>query len=309
MSLLKYIQTPTPLKQLPLFFQNEKNIELWVKRDDLTHPEIQGNKWRKLKHNLSKATSLNKKYLLTFGGAYSNHLYATAAAGKLFGFKTIGIVRGERVLPLNPTLSFVEGAGMELHFVDRKTYRLKEKLLPSLDIDLNDIYILPEGGTNDLAVKGCEELSNEIYNQLNFTPDYICTSCGTGGTVTGIIAATKPKTQVLGFSALKGDFLKKEVHELLSIFYPNKKYTNYSIQTAYHFGGYAKHSPALLEFIHDFKQQYHIPLDPIYTGKMFFGIFDLIKKDFFPPHSKIVAIHTGGLQGIAGFEQRLKKLL
>ncbi|HFC00390.1 MAG TPA: 1-aminocyclopropane-1-carboxylate deaminase/D-cysteine desulfhydrase, partial [Phaeodactylibacter sp.] len=286
------------------FSQNEKNVQIWVKRDDLTHPEIQGNKWRKLKYNLIEAKKLGKKYLLTFGGAYSNHLYATAAAGKLFGFKTIGIVRGEKVLPLNPTLSFVEGVGMDLHFVDRKTYRLKEKLLPSLDIDLKEVYVLPEGGTNHLAVKGCVELGDEIFNQLNFAPDYICTSCGTGGTVAGIIAAAKPQTQVLGYSALKGDFLKKEVHELLSIFYPNKKYSNYAIQTEYHFGGYAKHSPTLLQFMDDFKQQYHIQLDPIYTGKMFFGIFDLIEKGFFPPHSKIVAIHTGGLQGIAGFQQR-----
>lgn len=300
---------PTPIIRLNHSLLDQKKIQLWIKRDDLTHPELQGNKWRKLKYNLAKAQQTQKKYLLTFGGAYSNHLFATAAAGKLFNFKSIGIVRGEKILPLNSTLSFVEECGMELHFVDRKTYSLKEKLLPNLEIPLEDCYILPEGGTNELAVKGCTELGIEILDQLDFTPDFICTSCGTGGTITGLIHSQKQGVHVLGFSALKGDFMKPEVNKLLTQFYPKENYDNYSIQTDYHFGGYAKHTSTHLDFINTFKNEHQIQLDPIYTGKMFYGIFDLIEKGFFPNGSKIVAIHTGGLQGILGFRERFGNLI
>lgn len=299
----------TPIKQLQNNILQKKDIQLWVKRDDMTHAELQGNKWRKLKYNIAEAQQTQKKYLLTFGGAFSNHLFATAAAGKLFNLKTIGIVRGEKILPLNSTLSFAEKCGMELHFVDRKTYSLKEKLLPDLEIPLEECYVLPEGGTNALALKGCAELGLEILEQLNFTPDFICTSCGTGGTIAGLIHSKKQDTHVLGFSALKGDFMKKEVMDLLTNFYPNEFYDKFSIRTDYHFGGYAKHSPTLLDFINSFKNDYQIQLDPIYTGKMFYGIFDLIEKDFFPKGSKIVAIHTGGLQGILGFRERFGNLI
>jgi len=299
----------TPIKQLQNNILQKKDIQLWVKRDDMTHAELQGNKWRKLKYNIAEAQQTQKKYLLTFGGAFSNHLFATAAAGKLFNLKTIGIVRGEKILPLNSTLSFAEKCGMEVHFVDRKTYSLKEKLLPDLEIPLEECYVLPEGGTNALALKGCAELGLEILEQLNFTPDFICTSCGTGGTIAGLIHSKKQDTHVLGFSALKGDFMKKEVMDLLTNFYPNESYDNFSIRTDYHFGGYAKHSPTLLDFINSFKNDYQIQLDPIYTGKMFYGIFDLIEKDFFPKGSKIVAIHTGGLQGILGFRERFGNLI
>jgi 1-aminocyclopropane-1-carboxylate deaminase len=303
------IINPTPIVQLKHTLLDQKKIQLWVKRDDLTHPELQGNKWRKLKYNIAKAQQAQKKYLLTVGGAYSNHLFATAAAGKFFNLKSIGIVRGEKILPLNATLAFAEECGMELHFVDRKTYSLKERLLLDLDIPLEECYILPEGGTNELAVKGCAELGLETLDQLDFTPNFICTSCGTGGTIAGLIHSKKQDTHVLGFSALKGDFMKKEVENLLTKFYPEDNYDNYSIQTDYHFGGYAKHSPALLDFINAFKTEYQIQLDPIYTGKMFYGIFDLIEKDFFPSESKIIAIHTGGLQGISGFRERFGNLI
>ncbi len=303
------ILNPTPIVLLQGSLFEQKNIQLWMKRDDLTHPELQGNKWRKLKYNLAQAQQAQKKYLLTFGGAFSNHLFATAAAGKLFNIKTIGIVRGEKVLPLNSTLSFAKECGMELHFVDRKTYSLKDKLLPDLEIPLEECYVLPEGGTNKLALQGCAELGLEILDQLDFTPDFICASCGTGGTVAGLIRSKKQDTQVLGFSALKGDFMKEEVKNLLSKFFPNENHDNYAVQTDYHFGGYAKHSDTLLDFINAFKEDHKIQLDPIYTGKMFYGIFDLIEKDFFPRGSKIVAIHTGGLQGILGFRERFGHLI
>lgn len=303
------IHTPTPLVRLQASFLKERKIQLWIKRDDLTHPHIQGNKWRKLQFNIAEAKRLHKKYLLTFGGAFSNHIYSTAAAGQHFEIKTIGIIRGERVLPLNSTLSFAEAQGMQLHFVDRKTYRLKEKLLPELNIPLDDCFILPEGGTNQLAIKGCAELGDEILNQLDFTPDYMCVSCGTGGTIAGLITSQSFNTHILGFSALKGDFLKTEVQNLLDQFSSKESYTNFSLQTDYHFGGYAKYKPSLIEFINQFKKDFQIQLDPIYTGKMFYGIFDLIEKGFFPDQSTIVAIHTGGLQGIEGFRQRFGNII
>ena len=235
------ILTPSPIQQIFSPLLKEKQIQLWIKRDDLTHQEVQGNKWRKLKYNITEAKQQNKKCLLTFGGAYSNHLYATAAAGRIFNFKTIGIVRGERVLPLNSTLSFVEECGMQLFFVDRKSYSLKEKILPSLNINIDKCYILPEGGTNDFAIKGCQELGDEIISHMDILPNYICMSCGTGGTIAGVISSVNQATQVIGFSALKGDFLQKEVQSLLDNFSSKKIDTNFSIRTDYHFGGYAKH--------------------------------------------------------------------
>ncbi|MEM6966461.1 MAG: pyridoxal-phosphate dependent enzyme, partial [Bacteroidota bacterium] len=241
--------------------------------------------------------------------AFSNHLYSTAAAGTYLKIQTIGIVRGEKILPLNPTLKFAQAQGMQLHFVDRTSYRLKEKLLLQLNLPLEDCYILPEGGTNQLAIKGCAELGSEILDQLKFIPDYVGVSCGTGGTVAGLISSLPTSTHVLGVSALKGDFLRLEVQNLLRQFSPKTNHTNFSIQTDYHFGGYAKYQPALLDFIHQFKKDFRIQLDPIYTSKMFYGIFDLIKKGFFPNQSKIVAIHTGGLQGIAGFRQRFGNII
>ena len=303
------LNIPTPIQRIRNPLLDKKEIELWVKRDDLTHPQVQGNKWRKLKFNLSKARKSNKKYLLTFGGAFSNHLYATAAAGQLYGFKTIGIVRGEKILPLNHTLKFAVGAGMDLHFVDRKTYRLKEKLLPSLNLPLDECYILPEGGTNDLAIEGCTELAQEIIDQMEVQPDFICVSAGTGGTAAGIVLAAKPDMKILVFPALKGNFLFDEIHSLLKLSPHSPLSVTLNIQSDYYFGGYAKHTPPLLDFINDFKNEFNIQLDPIYTGKLFYGIFDLIKKDFFPKGSRIVGIHTGGLQGIEGFRERFGALI
>lgn len=301
------IHVPTPIQEIHSTILEKKEVRLWVKRDDLTHLHIQGNKWRKLKYNLEAFKHSHKKYLLTFGGAFSNHIYATAAAGQLFGIPTIGIIRGEKIYPLNPTLAFAEQAGMQLFFVDRIIYREKEQALSSLNISTEACYILPEGGTNDLALQGCEELADEILDQTkNFSPDFICLPCGTGGTAAGILSSEKllkQKTHLLAFSALKGDFLKKEIHRLQS------KNKNWSLQTDYHFGGYAKFSEELIHFINEFKQQYHISLDPVYTGKMFYGIFDLIEKNFFKKGSQIIAIHTGGLQGILGFNQRFGNIL
>ena len=295
---------PTPLQQIDNQLLNEKRIKLFIKREDLNHPTIQGNKFRKLKYNLAKAKAEKQKTLLTFGGAFSNHIYAVAAAGKAFDFQTIGIIRSERIEPLNPTLAFAEANGMILHFVSRSAYRNKNQpeFIQDLKSKFGDFFLIPEGGSNELAVKGCAEIMQEI----NISYDYLCSPIGTGGTIAGLIVGNQDKGKILGFPALKGgDFLKKDIKGFLS----NKAqtFTNWQLITDYHFGGYAKFSIELIDFINDFSQEFKIPLEPIYTGKMLFGIFDLIKKDYFKKGTTIIAIHTGGLQGIKGFNQRFPK--
>lgn len=293
----------TPLQKLrdPLLLEQE--VALYIKREDLLHPEISGNKWRKLKYNLREAKRLHHQTLLTFGGAYSNHIAATAAAGKAYGFGTIGIIRGEEHLPLNPTLRFAVSCGMELEYVSRETYRQKAepRFLEQLSDQYNQPYILPEGGTNNLAVKGC----TEIVEDLSIDYDYIGCASGTGGTLAGIIAGLAGEKQVLGFPALKvGEFLQEDIKQLVYN-YCGREFSNWQLITDYHFGGYAKVKPELLVFMQAFQKRHHIPLEPVYTGKMFYGLFDLVRQGYFPKGSRIVAIHTGGLQGNAGFRERL----
>jgi 1-aminocyclopropane-1-carboxylate deaminase len=276
-------------------------ITLYIKREDLLHPYISGNKFRKLKYNLIQAKKENKDTLLTFGGAFSNHILAVAATGKVNGFKTIGIIRGEELenkINDNPTLKKAQDFGMDFEFVSRENYREKNSLnfREHLKEKFGDVYIIPEGGTNDLAVKGCEEILT--YEDEMF--DYICCAVGTGGTVSGIINCSKSSQQVLGFPALKGDFLREDIRSFVSK-------SNWDLVTEYHFEGYGKVSKELIQFINEFNQKYKIPLDPIYTGKMVFGVFDLISKNYFPNNSKILMIHTGGLQGVLGMNKILKQ--
>lgn len=300
---------PTPLELISNDLLKSKKIKLYIKREDLNHPTIQGNKYRKLKYNLAAAKSEGKSTLLTFGGAFSNHIFATAAAGKAFDFQTVGVIRGERIEPLNSTLKFAEMNGMTLHFVSRSAFRNKENedFIEDLKQQFGDFYLLPEGGSNTLAVKGCAEIMDEI--EMDF--DVICSAVGTGGTLAGLISVTKNRAKVLGFPALKGgDFLKTAIEGLLESENKNKiENKNWQLITDYHFGGYAKFKPELIDFINDFKQQFDIQLEPIYTGKMLFGIFDLIQNDFFKTNTTIIAIHTGGLQGIEGFNERFGNIL
>ncbi|MBA4135123.1 MAG: 1-aminocyclopropane-1-carboxylate deaminase [Flavobacterium sp.] len=274
---------------------------LYIKREDLLHPHISGNKFRKLYYNLQKAKEDNYSTLLTFGGAFSNHILAVAAAGKENGMKTIGIIRGEELrdkVSSNPTLNKASEFGMVFDFVSREDYRKKneEAFLQRLKEQFGDFYLLPEGGTNNLAVKGCEEILEETDADF----DFICCAVGTGGTVSGIINSSKVSQQVLGFPALKGDFLTEDICKFVT-------QSNWQLVTDYHFGGYAKVTGELIEFINDFYQKFQVPLDPIYTGKMAFGVLDLIEKNKFPKGSKILMIHTGGLQGIAGMNVLLKQ--
>ena len=277
---------------------DEKSLRLFIKREDLIHPHISGNKWRKLYYNIQKAKEQHCSRLITFGGAYSNHIAATAAAGKEFGFTTVAYIRGEEHLPLNATLTYAKSCGMELRYIDRTSYRLKNEasFLDKLLQLESDYYLIPEGGTNELAVKGCEEILADL--EIDF--DYVCCPCGTGGTISGIINSLKKHQKAVGFPALKGaGFLNDEI----TGFVHNK---NWTLTDSYHFGGYAKVNEALISFINTFKEKHKIPLDPVYTGKMMYGLWDLIEKDYFRAGSTIVAIHTGGLQGIAGMNERLK---
>ena len=284
-----------------VFLSEDLGLELYIKRDDLIHSEISGNKYRKLKYNIIEAQKLGFETLLTFGGAFSNHIAATASVGKEFGFKTIGIIRGEELydkVEANPTLKFAKTCGMQFKFVSRSDYREKttESFINNLKGEFGEFYHVPEGGTNTLAIRGCEEILSETDKEF----DFICSSVGTGGTISGLINCSKPSQQVLGFPALKGDFLKNEIVKFAH-------QSNWQLVTNYHFDGYAKVAKELIDFINKFKEDTNIPLDPVYTGKMMFGIFDLIDKGFFPIGSKILAIHTGGLQGIEGMNTVLKK--
>jgi len=280
--------------------QNSKDVELFIKREDKIHSIISGNKFRKLKYNIEAAKLNNKKTLLTFGGAFSNHIAAVAESGRLFNFKTIGIIRGEELITKindNPTLKFAQDCGMQFKFVNRSDFKNKDNVTfkKALQKEFGNYYSIPEGGTNRLAIKGC----GEILTAKDLYFDYICASVGTGGTLAGLINCSKPSQQVLGFSALKGDFLKEDISKFAM-------QENWTLISDYHFGGYAKINTELIAFINAFKLKNKIQLDPIYTGKMLFGIQDMINKNYFPKGSKLLVIHTGGIQGIAGMNKKLK---
>ena len=283
---------------------NFEGISLTIKREDMLHPEISGNKFRKLKYNILEAKKQKQTTLLTFGGAYSNHIAAVAAVGKVNGFKTIGIIRGDelaidlkKTLKANHTLELAHQKGMQFQFVSREQYRTKQStsFLTYLNNKFGDFYSIPEGGTNNLAIKGCEEIlanDDEVF-------DYVCTSVGTGGTISGLINSAKKHQKIIGFSSLKGDFLNEEIKKITAN-------NNWELINNYHFGGYGKIKPELITFINQFKDKTDISLDPIYTGKMLFGILDMVKKGHFEKESKILAIHTGGLQGIIGMNEKLR---
>ncbi len=277
-----------------------KDVTLCIRREDLVDPLVPGNKFRKLKYNLIQAKAENHTRLLTFGGAFSNHIAAAAAAGAREGLETIGIIRGEELstaISKNPTLSFAAGCGMRFKFISRETYRDKgnPEFVKQLGEQFGDFYLIPEGGTNALAVKGCEE----ILTAADFDFDYICCAAGTGGTAAGIINATAEKQNVLVFPALRGDFPANDIAKFTSK-------SNWQLVSGYEFGGYAKVNNELINFINQFYRDTKVPLDPVYTGKMLFGVMDLINSGYFADGAKILAIHSGGLQGIKGMNDQLK---
>ncbi len=295
----------SPLQKLPLPPEfEEKALALYVKRDDLLFfpqaPEFCGNKIRKLKYNLLAARETGKDTLLTFGGAFSNHIAAVAAAGQLFGFKTIGIIRGEYTEPLNPTLLLAGQRGMTLHYLDRQNYRRRND--PGFQSEISDRfgqpYFLPEGGTNDLAVQGAAELPEEVERQLGFTPTHWCLAAGTGGTMAGIVKGLGARSQVIGVAAVKDPGITDTVWSFVS---EKEIQSNWRVNYDYTFGGYAKTQPELQAFMEWFEAAYAIQLEPIYTGKAFYAVFDLMKKGYFSAGSRIVMVHTGGARLRQGF--------
>jgi len=274
---------------------DQYQIKLWIKRDDLLHLIISGNKWRKLKYILDHALSEGADTLISMGGAYSNHLHALAYVGKALGLKTIGFVRGEQPKTLTPTLSDLQNWGMVLKFVSRFDYRLLRQYKGCYDLPglKPRQYWLPEGGAQPLALKGVAELVNEI----DIAYDILCVPCGTGATLAGIIDGVPDQVSVMGFAALKNaEFLQTAVESLLP-----RPCSNWQINMDYHFGGFAKTSAELMTFMADFEFKTGIPLEPVYTGKMIYALYNLITKHTFKPGQRIIAVHTGGLQGKRGF--------
>ncbi len=299
---------PTPLLQElaePVAGAHGVRLLLW--RDDLVNPDLPGNKARKLKYNLAAARQQGHGTLLTFGGAYSNHIAAVAAAGRLFGFKTIGLIRGDAPATgtlLNPTLAQAQANGMALHYLDRSAYRQRAEpgFVAEQLARFGPAYVLPEGGTNARALPGCAELVAEIRQQTDF--DALAVAVGTGGTLAGLLIGLASQQHAVGVAGLKnGGFLRAEIDALTQAT-AGQTFTNYSLQTGYHFGGYAKYSAELLRFIQQFRARHGVLLDPVYTGKLLFGVLDLIGQGYFPRGSTVVAIHTGGLQAWAGWEGR-----
>lgn len=283
-------QIPSPIVEIQDTRIADKKVQLFIKRDDLIHPIVNGNKYRKLKYNLEYFREKGYQHLITFGGAFSNHIHAVASAGKLYNIKTAGIIRGE-FDEQNPTLQYAKDCGMHLHFISRSAYREKEKSTEAQAIinSYPNAMILPEGGTNPLALKGTAEITKEIKQQSpNCT--HICVAAGTGGTAAGMIQNLQVSQELLVFSSLKGDFLQKDITQLSGS-------DRFQLISDYHFGGYGRTNANLIAFINDFYTRHKIVLDPIYNGKGLYGLIDLISQDYFASSSKILWVLTGGQQG------------
>ena len=284
---------PSKIKELKLNINNSNNIKLFIKREDLIHDIVSGNKWRKLNYNFKYIKEKKIKKILSFGGAYSNHLHALSWLAKKNNIKSFGLVRGCKLSIENPTLSFCKKNKMDLFFLNRSTYRnnkynnpIFKKIIKSEE----NVFVIPEGGFNEFGIKGCEEIMNEVNEHY----DIICCSIGSGCTAVGIIKSLKFDQSFLGFSSFKNNF------QIKNIISEKVKTMNWEINSEYNFGGFGQVNDELKKFIKDFKNTYAIMLDPIYTSKLFFGLFDMISKNKFPKDSRILALHTGGLQGIQG---------
>ncbi|WP_028486405.1 1-aminocyclopropane-1-carboxylate deaminase/D-cysteine desulfhydrase [Thiomicrorhabdus chilensis] len=302
-----FSEKPTPLTELHDSLFERRQIRVWIKRDDLNHPLIQGNKWHKLKYNLQAAKKQGKSTLLTFGGAYSNHIAATAYAAKSFDFQSVGMIRGDELAGKperwSPTLKTAHQNGMQLKFLSRQSYRLKASpdFLDELKQQQPDAYVLPEGGSNDLAIKGFEPLMQELEQQSpNWT--HLLTATGTGGTLAGLIKYAKNHPDdsttrlIQGVAVLKqGEALLPQIRQWLN----HKSAVKWQLLTLYHDGGYAKLSNPLQILKSQFESQHQIPLDPVYTIKMIHAFYQQVEQGAFPSGSQIILLHTGGLQGNA----------
>lgn len=307
-SILNQQLIDSPLQAISHPLLTTANVHFSIKRDDLLHTDVSGNKWRKLKYNLLFAEANNIKHLLSFGGAFSNHIHALAAASNLFKFKATGIIRGEAHYASNPTLSQAQQWGMKLDFVDRKTYRQKEQenYLTALQSKYPDAYIIPEGGTNNLAIPGLEEIMIELKQQSHRPIDHLFTATGSAGTLSGLISGAikhSPETHVHGVAVLKNaDYLSNKISSLV----PQHEQLNWHLHVDNHEGGYGKISPRLADFCRSFIQQTQIPIEPVYTGKMLYALWQLLEQGYFKSGDNIVAVHTGGLQGLNGLKAQNK---
>jgi 1-aminocyclopropane-1-carboxylate deaminase len=285
------LQLPSPVSELHDDRLTVAGVRVLLKRDDLIHPEFPGNKWRKLKYNVSSARELGHDRILTFGGAYSNHIRATAAVGFHFGFTTIGVIRGEQHLPLNPSLAYAVARGMRLTYLDRTTYRSKasDAVISALHRDFGDFYLLPEGGSNKEAVLGCAELPAELAEPF----DVLFCAVGTGGTLAGVAAGLSSRQQVVGVPVLKGGaFLEHEIVQLQEMTY-GARVGRWHLECDYHFGGYARRTPELDNFIEDFDTRHGLRLDWVYEAKMMYALFDQISRGSFASGTTIVALISG----------------
>lgn len=287
------LNIPSPIQHLDTI----NNIELYIKREDLIHLTFGGNKWRKLKYNLEAYNSGNYQTIITFGGAFSNHIAATAAICNYYKIPSVGIIRGTYIDEQNPTLNLAKKNGMILHHVPKTEYKLKtnSSYINSFIENYPNPMIVPEGGSNTLAKKGVMEMVSEIKNFNHF--DHITVAAGTGMTAAGIIEACTPKTKIWVINVLRNESLKQTIHNTLI-----NKNKNWEVLSSFDFGGYAKVPETLKTFSNNFNTKYNTLLDPIYTSKMMYATLSLINSNTFKKGEKILAIHTGGLQGIVGFE-------
>ena len=293
---MKLLEHKIPIVEIPI----ESKVRLFIKREDLTHPEISGNKYWKMFYNVKKylEKEVSERKIITFGGAFSNHIAAAAALGNEFGIKTLGVIRGNELEDSwqeNPTLFSAHQNGMSFRFVTRETYRYKEKLMAELQEEFPESLVVPEGGTNENAVEGIQYMLTDETKDF----DYICSAVGTGGTVSGLSKFAQPHQKIIGFKAVKDNSLENRIKNL-------SKKDNFTLVDASD-GGFGKITDENVRFINEFYQYFGIVLEPVYTGKMLRKIFEMIADDYFPANSKILAFHTGGLQGIVGANEMLKK--
>lgn len=293
---MKFLEHKIPIVEIPI----ESKVRLFIKREDLTHPEISGNKYWKMFYNVKKylEKEVSERKIITFGGAFSNHIAAAAALGNEFGIKTLGVIRGNELEDSwqeNPTLFSAHQNGMSFRFVTRETYRYKERLMAELQEEFPESLVVPEGGTNENAVEGIQYMLTDETKDF----DYICSAVGTGGTVSGLSKFAQPHQKIIGFKAVKDNSLENRIKNL-------SKKDNFTLVDASD-GGFGKITDENVRFINEFYQYFGIVLEPVYTGKMLRKIFEMIEDDYFPANSKILAFHTGGLQGIVGANEMLKK--
>ncbi len=295
------LRLPSPLVEMP--FKDFSDYTIYAKRDDLINCFISGNKYRKLKYNIIQVIKEGAKEIVAFGGAFSNLLHTLSYISSKLGVDATFYIRGDGYDSDNPTLKFIKNNGVKLNFISRTEFRLirEEDYFKKIREKHPYCYIIPEGGSNNLAVPGSAEIVDEITEQLGKSPDYIVMDLGTGGTFAGVLSKLNSKTKLVGISAIKGVDWRKTLTKIFEGDATFIEKNNWEVFEDYNFNGFARFNDELINFINNFKKDYEVQLEPIYSGKMIFGMFDLLHKNYFEKGSTIVWVHGGGLQGIEGF--------